>query len=457
VKPILITPTPDDLAAAEDLLKALLRIDTSNPPGREREAIDFLRWQCVSDGFGPEIVGNPERPNLVFKLEAAPENRKGPPLILSCHVDTVPADPSRWTHPPFSGHQANGYIWGRGALDMKGFAAMAFTVMRLLRRHRLPINRDVIFAAVSDEEAGTDQGSAWLVENRPDLLGDRPAYVINEVGGFTVHHKGLRYYPVQVAEKGIAWLRLTIQGSPGHSSLPGQDNAVALLAEAADKIAKARLPWHPSDVAKRYLKAFAEPLKGSAKTLVPLLSNPATGPGLLSRAISDPSRRAAIEAILRNTATPTRISGGISVNMLPYEASVDIDGRLAPGQKAKYLVSELYKAIGDPDRAKYRIEILRESPAVEFTTETPLYEHIREVMALRDPEAHVVPSVIPGFTDSRNYAKLGAVCYGFYPLRLPPDLDFASLFHGDDERIPVDGFDWGIETLMHLLSRFLTT
>jgi len=339
---------------------------------------------------------------------------------------------------------------------MKGFAAMAFTVLRLLKRSRIPINRDIIFAAVSDEEAGTSRGSDWLVNERPDLLGNDPEYVINEVGGFTVHQKGERFYPVQVAEKGICWMKLTIKGRPGHSSLPSEESSVTLLADAITKLSKARLPWHPNKPAKRFLAGFAEPSGGLAKKLVPLISNSIIGPLFLPLAVRDKSRRATIEALLRNTATPTQLSSGPSINVLPGEATVMIDGRLAPGQKAKYLVAEVRRVLGDPDRAKYQIEVVKESPAVEFSTNTTLYEHIKDVMKVRDPGSHVIPSMIPGFTDSKNYARLGATCYGFYPLQLPEDLDFASLFHGDDERIPVDGYHWGIETLLHLMSRFLT-
>lgn len=456
--PTIVQPTLAELEASELFLKSLLRIDSSNPPGYEREIVEQLRWECTSEGFEPIVVGaRQNRPNLVTRLAADPANRKGPPLVLSCHLDTVPADESRWTHPPFSGHEEGGYIWGRGAIDMKGFAAMAFAVLLLLKKRKLPINRDVIFAAVADEEAGTDLGSKWLVDNRPDLLGDRPEYVINEVGGFTVNRDGRRVYPVQVAEKGIAWLRLTAEGEPGHSSLPLPESAVSRISEAVLKIMGTPLPWHPSKPAKRFIKELASGGGRAERIFAPLLATRLLGPRMIRRAIPDPKQRAAIEAVLRNTAMPTRIQGGDSPNMLPTTASVDIDGRLAPGQKAKYLISELHKVLGDPDRERYRFEILRESPAVEFSTDTALYEHIKETMMVRDPEGQVVPSIVPGFTDSRNYAKLGATCYGFYPLQLPPYLDFASLFHGDNERIPIDGMRWGIGTLSHLLSRFLTS
>jgi acetylornithine deacetylase/succinyl-diaminopimelate desuccinylase-like protein len=448
--------TAAELQGASTLLQELIRFDTSNPPGDEAGAIAHLADHCRGLGLEPEIVGAyEERPNLVAKFAADPARRTGRPLILNCHVDVVPADAARWTHPPFSGHNDGTCIWGRGAIDMKGFATMALTALGKLIREKVPINRDVIFVAVSDEEAGTRLGSKWLVEERPDLLGGDPEYVINEVGGFTVHQKGHRFYPVQVAEKGVAWLTLSIEGKPGHSSLPTKDSAVSKLARAIDAISAAKLPWHAGPEAMNFLKGFAKPQGRLAEMVAPLFAHPVIGPGLLPLAISDPSRRASVEAILRNTANPTCLHASDSINMLPGCASVDIDGRLAPGQTADDLIRELHAVVRPVLGNDYDLYVLQESEAVSFSTDTALYREIVATMQLVDPAGHVVPSIIPGFTDSRNYAKLGAHCYGFYPLQLPPDLDFASLFHGDDERIPVAGFHWGIETLTEMLFRFL--
>lgn len=441
---------------ATTLLQDLIRCDTSNPPGDEAAAIARLATVCRGIGLETEIVGAcRERPNLVAKFSADPARRSGRPILLSCHVDVVPADPARWTHPPFSGHNDGTFLWGRGTIDMKGFAVMALTALGKLVADKVPITRDVIFVAVSDEEAGTRLGSKWLVEERPDLLGGDPEYVINEVGGFTVHQRGHRFYPVQVAEKGVAWLRLTIPGTPGHSSLPSTDSAVARLARAIDAISAAKLPWHSGKEAMDFLMGFAKPQGRLAERIVPLLAHPVLGPRLLPLAIRDPARRNPIEAILRNTATPTCLRGGDSINMLPGSVSVDIDGRLAPGQTAAALIDELHAVLRPVLGNVGELTVLQESEAVSFSTDTPLYREIERTMKSVDPDGHVVPSLIPGFTDSRNYAKLGACCYGFYPLQLPPDLDFAALFHGDDERIPIQGFHWGIETLTEMLVRFL--
>ena len=191
------------------------------------------------------------------------------------------------------------------------------------------------------------------------------------------------------------------------------------------------------------------------KWLSPALFHPILGPRLLPLAIPDTNRRRSVEAVLRNTANPTVIhEGGKKVNVIPGHASVDIDGRLAPGQTADDLIAELRHVLRDPEGRRFAFEVWRESPATVFSADTPLFATIRETLAKQDPEGIVVPSLIPGFTDSCNYAKLGATCYGFYPLKLPEDLDFAALFHGDDERIPLDGFRWGIETLGETIERF---
>ncbi|MCB1063228.1 MAG: M20/M25/M40 family metallo-hydrolase [Verrucomicrobiae bacterium] len=441
---------------AKNSLRELLLIDTSNPPGDERPAAELIARWLREEGLNPELVGaDPERPNLVCRLAADPTNRSARPLVLSSHLDVVPADASRWTHPPFGGVEADGCLWGRGAIDMKGFAIMALSALLSAKRHGFRLNRDLIFAAVADEEAGATLGSQWLVENRPDLLGGEPEYVINEVGGFTLHRPGKRFYPVQVAEKGIAWLRLSVGGTPGHSSLPDPDNALATLANAIARIANAKLPWHVTDPARAFIGGMARESGTLAKLLTPALLNTISGPYLLPLGISETSRRRSVEAILRNTANPTRIHrGGTKINVIPGHASVDIDGRLVPGQTADDLIAELSTVLGDPGGERFQFEILQTSEAAVFPSETPLFEAIRDLIHQRDPEGMVVPSMIPGFTDSKNYARLGATCYGFYPLQLPKDLDFAAMFHGDDERIPLDGFRWGVDTLTELIRGF---
>lgn len=446
-----------ELEEASLFLRRLLQIDTSNPPGREREATAAVEAWCRRMGLDPVLTGaSPDRPNLTARWEADPTNRTSRPLLLSCHLDVVPANPDDWTHPPFSGHDDGDAIWGRGAIDMKGFAVMALASLARLRQEGIAPTRDVIFVAAADEEAGTRLGSRWLVENRPDLLGKEPEYVINEVGGFTVHQKGRRFYPIQVAEKGVAWIRLTATGRSGHSSLPAGDSSVARLGSAIRAISEAQLPWHPSPEALRFIEGFARPDTWIARKVAPLLAHPRIGPRLLPLAVPEPSRRLSLEALLRNTANPTCLRSGTATNVLPDEVSVDIDGRLIPGQSGDDLIRELKSVLPAGLLPHLRWEILHEAGASTFSTDTDLYREMERALLEADPDSHVVPSMIPGFTDSQNYAKLGAQCYGFYPLQLPQELDFAALFHGVDERIPIAGFHWGIRTLTDMLRSFLT-
>lgn len=432
-----------------ELLKQLIRIDTSNPPGNEDRAIQVIAELLQGDGLSPTITGASEdRQNLVCRLPA--ENPTERPLILSCHLDVVPAnDLENWIHPPFSGVEEDGCIWGRGAIDMKGFAAMALTIFRRIARQPASLSRDLIFVAVCDEEAGTTFGSRWLVENRPDLLGDTPEYVINEVGGFTLHRDGRKFYPIQVAEKGVAWLKMTAEGASGHASLPAPHSAVSRLARATRLIATERLPLHVSEEARRFVTSMSAELGLVANLFAPLLLTPILGPKLIQLVVPE-KLRASFEALLRNTATPTVLRAGEITNALPSSATCEIDGRLAPGQSANDLIQELEALVADES---ITFQVLHSHESSTTTIDTPLYRTMEQAIRSHDPGSFPVPSLIQGFTDSHNYAKLGAHCYGFYPVQLPEDLDFASLFHGTNERIPIAGMRWGLEVLEEVVSR----
>ncbi len=436
-------------------LKTLLQFDTTNPPGNEQEAMRWLAEECRQLGADRvELDGNtPDRPNLSAGWLAKPENTTGRPLVLSCHLDVVPADEGEWDHPPFSAHDDGEDIWGRGAIDMKGFAAMALTAIaeRVRDLDTQPLTRDLYLLAVSDEEAGTAEGSRWVVENRPDFLGNDPEYVLNELGGFTVHQNGHRFYPVQVAEKGVAWLKLTVDGTPGHSSLPAGDNATAKLARAIQAIDEAQLPWHPTEEAATQLEGFAKPLGAAAVKASKLLLSPRLGPKFLPLLVKDRKRRPAVEAILRNTANPTKLLAGKAVNVLPGQASVLIDGRILPGFEAYDLIKELDSAISKVIDPPWSLKIEETHEAVSFPTDTPLFSAIEKLIKEKDPGAHPVSSVLSGFTDSHNYEKLGAVCYGFYPLPLEEDFPFIELFHAHNERIPKRAYLQGCEWLAELL------
>jgi acetylornithine deacetylase/succinyl-diaminopimelate desuccinylase-like protein len=445
-------PQPIDWAAASEEavghFKALLRIDTSNPPGNERPAAEYLARVLGAEGVECVLVeGEPGRTNLVARLRGRGD---GPgALLLNAHLDVVPAERERWSHDPFGAVEAGGYIWGRGAVDMKNMVASALTTLVWLKRTGARLARDVVFAAVADEEAGSRRGSLFLAERHAELV--RAEYVLGEVGGHTLHLGGARFYPIQVAEKGVCWFELVAEGEPGHGSMPHPHNAVVKLARAVAALGEARLPHHATPAVATFLRAVARGARAPERQLLPLLLEPRLADHLLRLLErSAPSKAKGLNAMLRNTATPTVLGAGGKVNVIPSRARAEVDGRLLPGQGVAEFLDEVRRVVG-PGVA---LNVLSAREGCAFPADTPLYDAICATLARHDPGGVPVPYMIPGFTDAFAYAKLGAVCYGFSPVRLDPDLDFTSLYHGHDERIPREGFVWGLRVLHDLVRDF---
>ena len=399
---------------ATALFQALLRIDTTNPPGNETEAAQYLRRVLEEDGLEAEIIeGGEGRGNLVCRLESGSSE---PPLLLATHLDVVPAgDLERWTHPPFAAELADGMIWGRGAVDMKNMVAMSAMVMKLLRRREARLRRDVIFAAVADEEAGCAHGSRFLVEKHPDKV--RAGYALGEVGGYTVTVGRARVMLVQTAEKGICWLRIRVRGEAGHGSMPRRDSAVVRLSEALARLGAGSLPQHNTPVVEAFIRQAA--------------------------------------AQLHNTVSPTVLRAGEKTNVIPDSAVAELDGRTLPGQRPEDLIAELRALVGS--ELDMEIEVIEQAPAsVNHPPDSPLWDCIRSVVRRHDPGLAVLPYMIPGYTDAKYFGQLGARWYGFSPVRLEAGsgLSFASLFHGIDERIPEDGVHWGLQALHEVVGSF---
>jgi acetylornithine deacetylase/succinyl-diaminopimelate desuccinylase-like protein len=436
-------------ATAEALahFKELLRIDTTNPPGNERAAADYLGRVLDREGIPYRIVeSEPTRASLVARLVGT---GKKAPLMLNGHLDVVPAEREHWRHDPFGAEEHEGCVWGRGAVDMKNMVAMSLMTLVTLKRAGVALDRDVIFAAVADEEAGSRLGARFLVEQHPDLV--RAEYVLNEIGAYTLHLGDAVFYPIQVAEKGICWFELTAQGTAGHGSMPRPDNAVVRIARAIDALGAVRLPFHAVPVVESFLRGLVEKAPALARRAVPLLSRPPLARVLVRLAtMQDPEQAIALEALLRNTASPTVLSGGRKVNVIPSSASVLVDGRMLPGQTVDDFLAEVRRVVG----GDLGVRVLEQHEGTVFRTDTPLYEAIRRVIQEHHPGAIAVPLMIPGFTDSHAYAKLGATCYGFSPVKMPRGLNFTGLYHGHDERIPVDGFAWGLRVLVDLVHGF---
>ena len=420
------------------LLQGLLRIDTTNPPGNERAAAEYIAEFLRAEGFEPQLLtSEPERTSVIARLAGSGERG---PLLLQGHTDVVPADPSEWSRPPFSGEIADGCVWGRGALDMKGTVVMQLLALALAKRLGLRPRGDIIFCAVPDEEAGGFKGAAWLVDNHPDLV--RAEVALGEVGGFTLHLGGQQFYPIQVTEKVGCQVKLRVTGPSGHGSQPIRDGAMAKTARVLAAITRQRLPLHVTPVAEEFVRTLAT----ADPTLLGLL-DPAHGDGVLAE-MGDGGRM--YEAILHNTASPTVVQGGSKTNVIPGTVEITLDGRLLPRQTAEEFLAELRKVIGDDAE----IESVRHTPSLTEAPASGYYHELEAVLAELEPQARPVPTILTGVTDARHFARLGTVCYGFAPVRLGPETAFWTLFHSADERIPIDGLRFGVQALFRVVERY---
>ncbi len=435
-------------AEAETFCHDLLRFDTTNPPGNERVCADYLADKLSEVGLEPRIYESaPRRANLVVRLRGT---GKAPPLLLTAHLDVVEAQADGWQHPPFGGVQADGCLWGRGAIDMKNMAAMITACLRELKRTGRPLDRDVIFAAVADEEAGCNLGSRWLVENHPDLV--RAEYAIGEGGGYTLHMFNQVFYPIQVAEKGFCWIRARAHGQPGHGSMPRKDNAIYTLSRALARLHDRELPIHPTKWVKTMLAKLLGGRPMWSRPLTRALENPRVI-GRVIRALGDPAATRGLKALLSNTASATVLRAGAKTNVIPGVAEVEIDGRTLPGQTDEDLLRELRDILGK----EIELEIMQSAPpVVTEPIESPLYSLLCAKIAEREPTAEVIPYMIPGFTDAKYFTRLGARWYGFAPLKIEKDsgIRFADMFHGHNERVPIAGLHWGTELLYDVVSTF---
>ncbi|GEK02449.1 M20/M25/M40 family metallo-hydrolase [Streptomyces sp. 1-11] len=417
-----------------DLCRELIRFDTSNygdhsGPG-ERAAAEYVAEKLAEVGLEPEIFeSHPGRASTVARIEGEDPSR--PALLIHGHLDVVPANAQDWTHDPFSGEVADGCVWGRGAVDMKDMDAMTLAVVRdRLRSGRRP-PRDIVVAFLADEEAGGTYGARHLVDHHPGLF-EGVAEAISEVGGFsfTVNDQR-RLYLIQTAEKGMHWMKLTVAGTAGHGSMIHRDNAITELSEAVARVGRHRFPVRVTKTTRAFLDELGDALgteldpEDMEATLAKL--------GGIAKLIG---------ATLSNTANPTQLGAGYKVNVIPGEATAHIDGRFLPGYEEEFL--------GDLDRLlgpNVRREDVHSDKAVETTFDGALVEAMQSALLAEDPTAKAIPYMLSGGTDAKSFDDLGIRGFGFAPLKLPPELDFAGMFHGVDERVPVDGLKFGVRVL----------
>ncbi|MGH2834381.1 MAG: M20/M25/M40 family metallo-hydrolase [Solirubrobacteraceae bacterium] len=424
-----------------ELLQRLLRFDTTNPPGNELECITWIKELLEQQGCQTRILAAAQgRPNLIARL---PGRGESPPLLLQGHVDVVAAH-GQWRHQPFAGELADGYVWGRGALDMKGGVAMMLAAfMRAMAGPEPP--GEVILCLMADEEAGSPLGAEFLVREHPELF-EGVRYSIGEFGGFTIEIAKRRLYPIMVAEKQICWTRARIRGPAGHGSMPLRGSVMGKLGKLLDRLEHRRLPVHVTPVARSMVHAIAAEVP--SPLAVPLR-------GLLLPALTDRlldlfgERGKLFDPLLHNTISATIVQGGEKINVIPESLSLELDGRLLPGLDPQQLFAELRALSG----LELEFEIIRHDP-VTVEPDMALFDKLAGTLRELDPQARPIPLLLPGVTDGRFFSRLGIQTYGFLPMQLPADLPFMGLIHAPDERIPAQALEFGTRAIGLVLERF---
>lgn len=428
-----------------EILRNLIRFDTTNPPGNERECVLYINSLLQDAGFSTEMVGMDEnRPNLVARLKGRAD---APGLLMQGHADVVTTDKQNWQHPPFGADVVGGYIWGRGALDMKQGVAMMVAAFLRAKAEGLEPAGDVVLAVLSDEEAGGDYGAKYLVENHPRLF-DGVRYCIGEFGGFTLHIAGRKFYPIQVAEKQICWLRAIVRGPGGHGSRPIRGGAMSKLGRMLTTLDQHGLPVHITPVVRSMVGQIATELPAPVSQAFSAVLDPQMAETVLAQGgpIND-----LLDSILRNTVSPTIVHGGGKVNVIPSEIVVDMDGRLLPGYTPDDMLAELHALLGDD----IELEVVRFNP-YPAEPDMSLYSTLADILREADPEAVPIPYLLSGVTDAAHFAKLSIQGYGFTPMNLPEGFNFSATIHAADERIPVGAVEFGTEAIYKLLGRFGT-
>ena len=428
-----------------DHLCELLRLNTRNPPGNETRAAAYLQTVLERDGIESVIVGpSADRGSLVARIPGDGSQR---PLLLMSHTDVVAVEPDKWTEDPFGARIVDGYLYGRGALDMKHMVAMELQTMLLLKRRGVPLKRDVIFMAAADEEVGGHAGAGWLVRNRPDLI--EAEYALNEGGGSGFEINGQTYYSVQTAEKGTARFRLRTRGRPGHGSQPHEDNAILKLATRLLRLGETRLPVHLTETVKAYITALASVQSGELRTQLLAILDPTRTDAAIEALDLDENVKRGLRSIVRNTASPTMLHAGSQINVIPSVAEASLDGRILPGWTPETFRGELLEIFGEDAE----IDFLEPSEPLEADPSGPMLETIKAVLAEREQKAVVVPVMLSGATDAKHIAKLGTRVYGFAPGLVTGPAEWNRI-HGHDERIAVDSLRWGAWTLFEVVERF---
>lgn len=426
-----------------ELLQRLIQFDTTNPPGDTTACMAFIQQTLHQAGIETKIFSKtPEKPNLMARLTGS---GKAPPLLLYGHLDVVTTENQDWRYPPFEGRLVDGYIWGRGALDMKGGVAMMLAAFLRAKAENLELPGDVLFLALSDEEVGGDEGAKFMVEEHADLF-DGVRYALGEFGGFTMQVGDKRFYPIQVAEKQICWMKATFRGPGGHGSLPVHGGAMAKLADFLLKIDRQTLPLHVTPVARMMIEAMASSMGGLNGLILGQLNNRALAEYVLKML---GERGKVFSPLLHNTISPTVLHGSEKVNVIPNQVTVEFDGRLLPGFTPEDLIAELRQLVGD----EVEFEVVR-FDSVSAELNMGLFDTLADILRKADPEGIPIPLLLTAVTDGRFLSRLGIQTYGFTPMQLPVDFNFSETIHAANERIPVQAVEFGTDAIYEALKNF---
>ncbi len=436
------------------LLSELLQIDTTNPPGNERAAAEHLQRYFAQYDIECELLEKePGRTNLLARLRGS---RPGPTLMLLSHTDVVPAtNPDQWEHGPFSGAVAEGYVWGRGALDMKSMTATEAVVFSLFKRLNLDFAGELLYVAVADEEMGGTYGAKFLAEEHPDKV--KADYVLNEGGGMPLQLNGKTFYTVDTVEKGLWWVRVTVPGTAGHGSVPHDDNPLVKSARFIDRIASEKFPKIVSPSVRAFFEKAGEAFGEAGRQLVSLLVSEGDRPDLeeLKRYLQGtPMNPYLVNAFLRTTCSPTKIQAGLKENVIPDSCEFVLDFRYVPGYSREQ-IEEVLRGLAEELGIEIEVETLQHHQASESPADTDFYRVIEEAVR-EELDAEAVPYLLTGATDSRFFREIGAVAYGFYPLSTKMSLaERAQLIHNDNERIDLESLELSVRVLMKIAMKTL--
>jgi acetylornithine deacetylase/succinyl-diaminopimelate desuccinylase-like protein len=436
-------------------LSELIRINTTNPPGNETAAANFIAQHLAKDGFEFEIIeSSPGRGSIITRVKGSGEK---PNLLLLSHLDVVAANPAEWSVDPFSGTVKEGYVYGRGAYDMKGMTAVEVLTLKLLKKNRISLKGDVVLAATADEEKGGEEGAGYLLKHHKEKVWCQ--YVLNEGGGLAIPQKNGNVYPVQTAEKGILWFKIKVKGTPGHGSTPNTaDNAIVRMNKVITKLGE----YQPETIYVPTLKQFLIEVAKINPTLESdfsrLLANPKQSEQILDElAKTNKALAEEIRPRTKTTITPTIIHGGVKENIIPSECETVFDCRVLPGQSVDETLSLIKSLLKDVGMEKLSFEIIQMHDGNESTTQTPLYDAITGVLREFEPGCGVTPTLTTGGTDSRFFRETGSVCYGFHPMRPDePNDELEKRMHGIDERITIENLVFGTSIFYEVVKRFMT-